>query len=535
MSFIDLLRGPDRVSAWTEVEAIELARAPAGAWSAVGVEARLARQGEDALAVSVAAPGRELMRLHLRWRTDLGAHLRYYGDHWERGYGDLAWRTLVPHRHLPWYMLVHDGQVTHGYGVRTQPNAFCCWQVDDRGVSLWIEVASGGRAVALGGRALEACTIVTRRGVAGESAHAAASALARRMCPNARVPALPLYGSNDYYHAYQTSTADDIRRDAALIGELAPDASNRPYQVIDCGWQAHHVTGMEGGPWAPNRIFADMPGLARDIRDRGCKPGIWFRPLLYELDLPESMLLQPRRFKEERGRLLDPTVPDALEHVKRDVRAFTGWGYEIIKHDFSGWDVLGRWGFAMDFQVTDRGWSFADRSKTTAEAFLMLYRALREAAGPTPLIACNAISHLTAGLAELNRIGDDTSGRTWERTRKMGVNSLAFRAHQHGIFYQADADCVGLTTKVPWHYNRQWLDLLARSGTPLFVSVSPAAAGPDQRAALREAFARAAKPQPTIEAIDWLVSASPSHWRAGTDSLRYDWYGEEGVRVMEAG
>ncbi len=119
------------------------------------------------------------------------------------------------------------------------------------------------------------------------------------------------------------------------------------------------------------------------------------------------------------------------------------------------------------------------------------------------------------------------------RARKMGVNCLAFRAHQHEAFYQIDADCVGLTTKVPWELNRQWLDLLARSGTPLFVSVEPAAAGRAQQAALREAFTRAARPQALAEPLDWMRSTAPSHWRLGDDAVHYDWYGPEGLRILD--
>ena len=131
----------------------------------------------------------------------------------------------------------------------------------------------------------------------------------------------------------------------------------------------------------------------------------------------------------------------------------------------------------MDAEITDDGWAFADQTRTTAEIIHAFYVALREAAGTAMLLGCNTIGHLTAGLFELQRIGDDTSGRDWNRTRKMGVNTLAFRIPQHGAFFAIDADCVGVTNAVPWRFNRQWLDLLARSGTPLFVSVAPDALG----------------------------------------------------------
>ncbi len=90
-----------------------------------------------------------------------------------------------------------------------------------------------------------------------------------------------------------------------------------------------------------------------------------------------------------------------------------------------------------------------------------LYRTIRQAAGDSLVIGCNTVSHLSAGHFEICRVGDDTSGTEWPRTRKMGVNTLAFRGPQHGAFYVADADCVGVTNAVPWSLTRQWLDLLA--------------------------------------------------------------------------
>src|SRR5438270_8322197 len=136
----------------------------------------------------------------------------------------------------------------------------------------------------------------------------------------------------------------------------------------------------------------------------------------------------------------------------------------------------------MGSALTRDGWTFASgASRTTAEVIRDLYRAIRTAADDAVIIGCNTVSHLSAGLFEICRIGDDTSGIEWARTRKMGVNTLAFRGVQHGAFYVADADCVGVTNAVPWALNRQWLDLLARSGTMLFVSLAPDALGKPQK------------------------------------------------------
>lgn len=93
-----------------------------------------------ALSVSVAAAATPVERIVLRWREPFAADTRFFGDHWERGYGDLEWRTLVPERVMPWYFLACDGETAWGFGVRTGPAAFCFWTVDAEGFSLWLDL-----------------------------------------------------------------------------------------------------------------------------------------------------------------------------------------------------------------------------------------------------------------------------------------------------------------------------------------------------------------------------------------------------------
>src|SRR6266571_6685548 len=167
--------------------------------------------------------------------------------------------------------------------------------------------------------------------------------------------------------------------------------------------------------------------------------------------------------------------------------------------------------------------------RTTAEVIDELYRTIRTAAGDSLVIGCNTVSHLSAGVFEICRVGDDTSGTEWSRTRKMGVNTLAFRGPQHGAFYVADADCVGVTNAVPWSYTKQWLDLLARSGTMLFVSLAPDALGVEQQRDLKEALALAAVPHPLAEPLDWQRTVYPARWRLMGREWTYDWLGAEGA------
>lgn len=490
----------------------------------------------EAQTVYLVAPDHAPRRVHLRWNREIAPAQRIIGDHFERGYGDLEFRGIVPERLLPWYFMAADRatQTVWGWGVQTGANALCWWRVDGEGISLFLDVSCGGSGVRLGNRALNVATIVGTTGLG--KVEAVAHALCRRLCPAPRLPSHIVYGSNNWYYAYGTSSHDDILRDTDILMAHAPvnAKDNPPYMVIDDGWQigrdSQNGVETQQGPWTMGcSRFPDMQKLAREITARGARPGIWIRPLGAAPGTPEERLLPVSRLRSKGSVVpaLDPSLPKNLAHIASDFETLRGWGYELIKHDWSTYDILGRWGFEMTDALTNSGWHFADRSRTTAEIINELYRTIREAAGDAVLIGCNTVGHLAAGLHELQRTGDDTSGQEWERTRKMGINTLAFRMPQHNAFFAVDADCVGLTRHVPWHLNRQWLDLLARSGTPLFVSTAPdAIEGTDrqeQSEALRAAFAQASALQPVAVPLDWQETTCPRQWQFGEAKVTYNW------------
>lgn len=523
---LDILRPPDRVLVQTAGADSVPASGPAERWTGgAGIVVTTAvRPG--ALHVSLASPSVGIRRIHLRWRGRIVGTPSILGDAWERAYGDLEWRGWVPDRVMPWYFVLHDGALTQAYGVRTNPAAFCSWQVDPDGISLWADVRSGSVPVMLGQRTLAVCNIVSRAGHAGESAFAALHAFCRQMSPHPLVPSQPVYGSNDWYAVYGDNSAETVRADAGRIVELSPTGGNRPFSVIDDGWQPGGGKDKPGsGLWdRGNEKFPDMPGLAAEVRRAGARPGIWIRPLQAAADTPASWRLARDRDT------LDPTVPDALHKISDDIARLRQWGFELIKHDYSTFDIFGRWGFQMGSAMTKDGWAFAEGpSRTTAEVLDALYRAIRTAAADTLLIGCNTVSHLSAGRFEICRIGDDTSGTEWARTRRMGINSLAFRGAQQGAFYVADPDCVGVTTRVPWALNRQWLDLVARSGTMLSVSLAADALGAEQRRDLKMALALAAVRQPLAEPLDWERALYPMHWRLMGRERTFDWVGPDGA------
>ena len=200
-------------------------------------------------------------------------------------------------------------------------------------------------------------------------------------------------------------------------------------------------------------------------------------------------------------------------------------GFKLIKTDFITYDWCTAWGGGLSPVQHDLP-EWRDRSRTTAEVVKGLYTALRESAGDKMvIIGCNALDHFAAGLFEIQRTGDDTSGNDWGRTRKMGPNTVAMRAMHHGTFYVSDGDCFGLThtDAIPWRLNAQWLDLVSRSGTALFVSWKRQLTTPEIREALETALRRAAKVQPVGEPLDWLQNIRPARWRFGDEIRNYDW------------
>lgn len=531
-SFCDVLRIPDWVGAFTEGGDLrKLLRQSGSSWQSGGVEVRTIAAARS-LAVSVLSPSIPLTRIHLRWNLKVNGSLICMGDAWERSYGALSWNFLAPERVMPWYFATHDGSVTHGYGVQTGAASFCFWQIDPEGVSLWLDVGNGGLGVRLGERELAAATVVSREGRAGETPTEAIAALCRLMCPAPRLPKGPVYGTNDWYYAYGDNSAQGILRDTELVVSLAPQGAARPFSVVDAGWQG-------------NVRFPSMGRLAEQIRGAGARPGIWIRPVLAPAGTSQNLLLPAMRrgaqVNSDNELAYDPTIPEALDAILAKVTQVVNWKYELVKHDFSTYDLLGQWGFAMGGRLTKPGWRFHDQSRTNAEIVLSLYQALRRAAGEqTLLLGCNTVGHLSAGLFELQRTGDDTSGRAWERTRRMGINTLAYRLPQNETFFLQDADCVGITRSIPWDLNSQWMDLLSRSGTALFISPEPGAIGPEQKKAIANAFAAAGSGAWNGYPTDWLHLTTPETWefqqRGAASSLarQYRWCGESGYDPFPA-
>lgn len=489
---------------------------------------------KESLHIRLSADETPVRYIKLRWnhteQDKPTETVKVYGDVWERAYSDMEWHGIYPHRCMPWVCAFSNGsdlnldysnRFTHCFGVKVRPNALCFWQYDGKGVNLFMDVRCGGEGVVLQGRTLDVCDVLFAE-YNGKSAFLSLKDFYFKLCDDALLPDHKVYGNNNWYYAYGRSSDEEILKDTDILIQQTKDLKNPPYMVVDDCWSENSCDG----PW--NRLratFSDMKVLAEKIKEKGAKPGIWFRPLS---DSKHTVNLCRMSWDD---RYLDPSHPAVLEYISKTVRMLSKeWGYKLIKHDFSTHDIVGGWGCCRTFELATEECHFYDKSKTTAEIIIALYKTIYEAAEKDTLIlGCNVIGHLAAGLHHINRTGDDTSGRNWDRTRKLGINTLAFRMLHHGAFYEADADCVGLTKAVPWELNRRWLEILSKSGTPLFVSPSPDVLNDEIYADLKAAYAVNSEQKDVLEPMDWMENICPEIWRLNGDIVTFNWYPEDGV------
>ncbi|MBO5374614.1 MAG: hypothetical protein J6A54_04115, partial [Clostridia bacterium] len=129
------IRTPDYVTLRLEKDTLDLSKE--------GNERASVRFELNGDALKVLLKANEGVRaITLRWKGKAREGVKILGDAWERGYGDLEWRGIVPDRHMPWYMAVsngsdmvtdYSGRLTECFGVGVQPGALCMWKYDSEG------------------------------------------------------------------------------------------------------------------------------------------------------------------------------------------------------------------------------------------------------------------------------------------------------------------------------------------------------------------------------------------------------------------
>ncbi len=455
----------------------------------------------------------------------LADNLKVFGDAWERGYGDLEWREVDSTRMMPWFFMVssgsdsvreYTGRKTSCFGVKVRPSAFCSWRCSKDEITLYMDIRSGNDPVMLGERRLHLADIIFKE-YTDISAFESGESFCREMCSDPISFDGQVYGFNDWYYAYGSNSAEGILSDAEKLSELTKENQAPAYMVIDDGWQPNSCDG----PWREgNEKFPDMEKLAGDISNMGLIPGIWIRPL--KQTTPDTEVKDEWRQTGDES-LLDPSNPEVIDYISRQIECIVSWGYKLIKYDFVTRDIFGVYGFQRTEFMDCKNVHFKNNTLTTAEIILNLYSAIRKAVGDAVLIGCNTVGHLCAGLVEIDRTGDDTSGKEWERTRKMGINTLAFRMMQHKAFYLADADCVGLTQEIDWELNSRWLKILSVSGTPLFISWDRSFNSNEIENAVKTALARGSHGEDRLVPLDWMEKLTPERWLLNGEEISFKW------------
>jgi alpha-galactosidase len=482
--------------------------------------------GED-LEVYLTASSVHPRFVKMRWAGEVQGPVETMGDQFGRLQSNAFFGPLNPERYFAWYYLIgHAGDFACG-GVKTLPNALISFSLDQRGVNAYFDCRCGGKGVELQGRRLLLGTIVFHF-YANTTAFSALRRFCQSLSTGGIFPKTPFYGGNDWYSFYGKSTLRDILASAHYLASLTDGCPNPATMVIDDGWEE----GNCGGPWSPNSKFVDMEKAASGIKVLGLKAGIWIRFLCN----PEVLKVHPGWAIKKPGEeplYLDPSIPGVLTHVKKDIDRIKKWGFDFIKHDYSAHDMFGEFEAAWNGAVDGRDdWSFADRSRTSAEILKDFYRAIHEDCTPQITVeGCNTFSHLCVGYVEVYRTGDDTSGENWDRTRSFGVNSLAFRLYQNNIFYCCDADCAGFGGIDPQKV-LLFADLLARSGTPLLVSCSKGILSLQQEAQLKEDFRLASCPVEGLIPLDWEWNIDPALWNYRGEILKFDWQLGEPPRLL---
>lgn len=437
-----------------------------------------------------------------RWYGKLPVGCRLLGDAIERAYGDLKYEGIRPERIMPWYFAVNDKENHAGYGVKVRPDSFVHWQADPSGITLWLDLRCGTNGYRLGGKTALAAEIVEHH-ASDTDTFDFLREFCEKMSDSPVLSDKPVYGFNNWYYAYGNISAEGVLNDSKLLHDLTEDLDNLPFMVIDDGWQNRSTVECD-----TNEKFPDMKQLVSDMKAQNVRPGIWIRPLL-----PKAEHFTDLRH-EAYSEYFDPSLDEVLDIIAADMEKITGeWGFELVKYDYVTFDMFGRFFFEPSVQMSDADWSLKN-PMTNAQAVKRLYKTIYDHANGAVLIGCNAVSHLGSGYFHLHRSGDDTSGREWERTRYMGINTLAFRLCQHKAFFDVDADCVGNTgdTDFDWAMASRWLELLTDSSTPLFVSIAPKVVTGEIKEQLKAAFAKASKQEGRFKPLDLTKTTMPTRY-----------------------
>lgn len=514
-TFIDIIRTPDDIKIMTENTPFRFEEK--GTENNTHAEVKCVVEN-NVLNIYL-YPNKDAVKyIRLRFDGDISGVNTILGDSLVRSQtDDIVWHSFLPHQQMPWYFYTNDGESLHGYGVKTGCNSFAFWYADPYGITLLLDVRNGSSGVLCD--KLLCAQVVCRKGVPSENMYKAAHEFCKCMCDKPNLPKTAVYGLNNWYWAYGAIEEKVVLEEAEYLGKLTNGFKNRPFMTIDDGWQIAHAKGKyNGGPWnLTNENFTCMQSTAEKIHSFDCRAGIWIRLLLTLSHVPaEATYDSPYK---PNGIILDPTHEFSKQKIAEDIKRLVGWGFDMIKHDFSFFDLFGA---TLSNNMPTH---FYDKTKTNAQIVREFYELIKDSAGDTLIMGCNTVNHLAAGVHQIQRSGNDTSGRHFEFTRRFGVHSM-MRTPQNNAFFKTDPDCAAFTEKVSKDLNLEFLEMAAITGSATFASVTPGILNPSEEKRLQQIFAIAdsIKYEDYATITDWTRTAVPSQFEFMGKSYNYNWY-----------
>lgn len=268
-----------------------------------------------------------------------------------------------------------------------------------------------------------------------------------------RIPARRITGWCSWYNLY-ASLSEPVLLEHLEAAARYRDKAKVPFDIflVDDGFTPEMGDWLEFKPQLPNGIRPVLDAA----RNAGFTPGLWIAPFmvgnrskLYAAH-PDWVVksratgkpLAPMTFygefrwhkRSEEYYVLDVTHPEAEAYIRRVFRIWAhDWDVGYFKTDFMHLGSI----YGPDEAV----WHEAGLSRIAI--WMKMARLIRDEIGDALWLCCGAPLLPPIGLCDAMRIGRDV-GVKWsgDQSAESLLRDQSTRNYMHGIFWQADPDCV---------------------------------------------------------------------------------------------
>lgn len=281
---------------------------------------------------------------------------------------------------------------------------------------------------------------------------------------------LPPSGWCSWYFFYQEINEDEIKRTADWIAENLKDYGVE-YVQIDDGWQGTGRGLGENRDWTTinNRFPSGMDGLAKYIKSRGLKPGIWLAPHGQSNEAvvknhPHVFLTKPDGTTAantwEGTYLVDPSTRETQQYLQDLFKKLSGWGYEYFKID--GQPIVVR-------EFRNKRSFMKNAQRDSDDLYRDTLQSIRSAIGDDRyLLGCWVVPLEGIGLMNGSRTGADVLPN-WDGF-KFAVRATMQYYFLHNLAWYTDTDVFIVRAPLPVEQARAWATLQALTGQAALMS-----------------------------------------------------------------